>query len=104
MKYTRTCKFGAITALTCALAWAPVEQSAHAAIIVRAHPPALRAEVVPARPHPGWVWRPGYWRWGGHWIWAGGYWVAPPYVDAVWVPGHWVHRPWGWVWVPGHWA
>jgi hypothetical protein len=80
------------------------QRSAHAAIIVRAHPPALRAEVMPARPHPGWVWRPGYWRWGGHWIWVGGYWGNPPYAGAVWVPGHWVRKPWGWVWIPDHWA
>ena len=68
-------------------------------------PPALIRERRPPRPHPGWIWRTGRWRWaGGHYVWLPGVWMAPPYVRAVWLPGHWVHRGRRWIWLEGHWA
>jgi hypothetical protein len=76
---------------------------AMAQVYVNIAPPAARVEVLPPRPHPGWVWRPGYWAWHGRWVWVGGLYVHPPHVGAAWVPGHWAHHPRGWVWVPGHW-
>ena len=32
-----------------------------------------------------------------------GKYVERPAPAAVWVPGHWVYRPFGYVFVPGHW-
>jgi hypothetical protein len=52
-------------------------------------PPALRAEVIVARPGPAYVWIAGYWGWR-----AGGY---------YWVPGRWVRERPGRAWVPGRW-
>ncbi|HEX4157370.1 MAG TPA: hypothetical protein VHY79_02770 [Rhizomicrobium sp.] len=98
-------RLAAAGALASALCLSVPPHSAQAAVFVHLRPPAARAEVIPSRPHPGWVWAPGYWRWlGRRWAWVGGYWANPPYVGAVWIPGHWVHRPLGWVWIPGHWA
>jgi hypothetical protein len=72
-------------------------------------PPALRYEVRPPLPHPGYVWRPGYWNWyGGRYVWVGGVYIAPGgpgYIGygpgAHWVPGHWGPRG---RWIPAHWA
>jgi hypothetical protein len=74
-------------------------------VYVRHAPPPLRHEVVPPPPGPGWGWRGGYWRWGGHaYMWAPGRYVRVPHPGARWIPGHWVHHPRGWVWVGGHWT
>jgi len=73
-------------------------------VIVRVGPPALRAEVVPVAPGPGWAWRSGYWRWNGHrYVWVSGHYLRRPRVGAEWVPGHWGERGGGWVWIGGHW-
>ncbi len=67
-------------------------------------PPRVRYERRPPRPHPGWVWRGGYWAWRGNdYVWVGGYWIQPPRRGAHWVPGHWAHRHHHWVWIEGHW-
>jgi WXXGXW repeat (2 copies) len=79
--------------------------AAGAQVVVRIGPPPPRpVEVIPAAPHPGWVWQEGYHRWdGAHYVWVPGHYVAPPYEHAVWVPGHWANRNGGYVWVEGHW-
>ena len=59
---------------------APVE-----VVVVKA-PPALRVEVVPARPSPKHVWIAGYWLWETNaYAWVPGVWMAPPEPAAVWV-------------------
>lgn len=79
--------------------------AAQAEVFVRIGPPPPRpVEVIPVRPHPGWVWVPGYHRWDGRaYVWVPGYYVAPPRPRAYWVPGRWVPRRGGWMWVEGHW-
>jgi hypothetical protein len=34
-------------------------------VYVQVGPPAAVVETIPASPHPGWVWRPGYHHWLG---------------------------------------
>jgi hypothetical protein len=79
--------------------------AAGAQVVVRIGPPPPRpVEVVPAAPHPGWVWQPGFHRWdGAHYVWVPGAYAAPPYAGARWIPGHWANRGGGYVWVEGHW-
>lgn len=79
--------------------------AAGAQIAVRIGPPPERpVEVIPANPHPGWVWQPGFHRWdGARYVWVGGHYAEPPYRGAHWVEGHWRQSPRGYVWVEGHW-
>lgn len=68
-------------------------------------PPRPIVEVRHAPPHPGYVWRSGYYHWNGHrYVWQRGRWVRPPYRRALWRDGRWTHERRGWYWVPGHWA
>jgi hypothetical protein len=86
----------------------------------RAMPP-LKVEVVPERPHPGWSWVKGHWRWEDRdWVWAPGHWIdhaAPPMPEIVvetpppppsprefWVRGHWVWEGDRWQWRRGRWV
>jgi hypothetical protein len=79
--------------------------AALAQVYVHIGPPAPPREVVPPRPHPDWVWQPGYHRWdGAHYVWVPGTYAAPPHPRARWVPGHWRNTPHGYVWVEGHWV
>ena len=83
--------------------------------------PALRVEVIPPSPHPGWSWVKGHWRWApGGWAWAPGHWVAqavapmpelivetpppPPGPKFFFVRGHWVWEGNHWQWMKGHWV
>ena len=78
-----------------------------AQVVVRiGPPPPPRHEVIIARPGPGYVWHPGYYRYDGRaYVWAPGQWVMPPRPEyRHWVPGHWRHVNGGHVWVEGHWA
>src|SRR6202000_3233724 len=52
-------------------------------------PPRPRREVITRAPGAGFVYLPGYWRWGGH-----------GYVSSS---GHWAHRRPGYVYVGPHW-
>ncbi|MCK4596573.1 YXWGXW repeat-containing protein [bacterium] len=72
-------------------------------VYVQKAPPALKAEVRPARPASGAVWVGGHWKWTGHkYTWVSGHWEKKP-RGATWVSGHWEKKPRGWVWVQGHW-
>jgi hypothetical protein len=85
--------------------------------------PALKVEVIPARPHPNWSWVKGHWRWidgRREWVWISGRWVehavpampeliveTPPPAPSprhFWVRGHWVWEGNHWQWVRGHWV
>lgn len=90
--------------LTAALAAIFATSVAGAQVYVHIGPPPPRHEVIPHRPHPGWVWQGGYNRWDGHaYVWVPGTWVEPPHPHAYWVRGHWRNTPHGYVWVEGHW-
>ena len=84
--------------------------------------PGLRVEVIPERPHPGWTWIKGHWRYDdrrGDWVWIAGRWyehAAPPMPELIvetpppppsprhfWIRGHWVWEG-RWVWIRGHWV
>ena len=94
--------------------------SASAQVFVERPMPALRVEVIPPVPHPGWHWVPGHWAWRGSWVWVHGHYVAtdvPPMPTPLvetpppspgphwfWVRGHHVWEGGGWAWHPGHWV
>jgi hypothetical protein len=64
--------------------------------------PAPKAEKVPALSGTSWV--PGDYYWDGNdWMWSDGYLLDRPFPEALWIPGHWSDRWWGWTWVPGYW-
>ncbi len=68
-------------------------------------PPPSPYEAVPRAPGPGYVWRPGHWRWTGHrYVWVRGVYLARDPHWHHWVDGHWVPRAGTWVWVPAHWG
>ncbi len=92
-----------ILTLIAGLALAAPFAGAQVYVRVGPPPPPVR-EVVPASPHPGWVWQPGYHRWdGAHYVWTPGAYVEPPHPGGRWVAGHWRNTPRGYVWVDGHW-
>ena len=81
---------------------APVMASTR--VYVQVGPPITIVEPPPAMPHPGYVWRPGYYRWNHKkYEWVHGAWVSPPRGHTVWVPGHWAQEPRGYYWINGHW-
>ena len=77
---------------------APVE------VIVMKAPPALRIEVVPARPSAKHVWVAGYWYWESNaYAWRPGAWMAPPEPAAVWVTPTFEKRNGVSVYISGYW-
>ena len=73
-------------------------------VYVQRRPPAMRVEVVPAPPGPGFGWVGGYWRWERDgYAWTAGRWERAPHAHAVWLNGRWRQDRRGWYWVPGHW-
>ncbi|MEZ0215981.1 MAG: hypothetical protein ACAH89_02535 [Rariglobus sp.] len=77
---------------------APVE------VIVLQAPPALRVEVVTARPSAGHVWVTGYWVWGTEaYVWTPSVWVLPPEPAAVWVAPRYEERSGVHVSISGFW-
>lgn len=79
--------------------------AANAQVVIRIGPPPPRpVEVVPAPPHEGYVWVPGYHRWDGHgYVWVHGAYRRPPHAGAVWVEGDWREERGGHVWHAGYW-
>lgn len=72
-------------------------------IVVAAHPPPLRVEVIGSSPGPGFIWIRGHWGWHHErWEWIGGRWDRAGQPGSVWVPGAWIERHGGWVWAEGH--
>src|SRR3954454_17172302 len=83
--------------------------------------PEMRVEVIGPRPHAGWSFVRGHWRWGpGGWVWVPGRWgdhavtampamigeSRPPPLGLrhFWVRGHWVGEGNRWAWIRGHWV
>src|SRR5215469_490424 len=80
------------------------------AVFVRRPPPPPRSTAVIGRaPGPGFVWTPGFYRWGSMrggrrgYAWVPGTWRRPPRPGAVWVPPVWRSAPGGWTFVAGRW-
>jgi hypothetical protein len=93
-------KFFAMSAFALGLA----VSGANAQVSIRVGPPRPPREVMTARPGPGYVWTPGYYRHdGGRYNWVAGSWAQPPHPRARWVPGHWRHQHGNYVWIGGHW-
>jgi hypothetical protein len=68
---------------------------------IRPTAPVIVRTVAPSPRH---IWVDGEWAWrGNNYQYVNGYWVAPPRVRGVWVPGHWKNTRRGWVWKTGHW-
>ncbi len=86
-----------LTSVFAALSGAAVEQPGYPPI------PPPRVEVVPA-PRPGYIWRPGHWRWdGGRYLWVPGAYLLRQHGWHAWVEGHWAMRGGRWVWIEPHW-
>jgi hypothetical protein len=117
MQYARRNALGFMASALLAVVAAP----ALAQVLIERPMPALRVEVIPPPPHPGWHWVPGHWAWRGNaWAWIGGHYVAnavppmpaeiveerppPPGPRWFWVRGHYVWEGVGWAWHKGHWV
>ena len=76
-----------------------------AVVQVRIAPPPLPVYVQPPCPVAGWLWTPGYWRWGpAGYFWVPGTWVAPPRVGFLWTPGYWGFAGGLYLWHAGYWG
>ena len=72
--------------------------------VVTVAPPAPVVETVGVAPHPGWIWRPGYYNWvDGHHVWINGTWMEPR-AGYRWHPHVWVKEHEGWRLREGYWA
>lgn len=82
----------------------PGHQRAPVEVIVKAAPPPLRVEKMPARPAPDFVWVGGYWSWNSaDYVWVPGMWVAPPEPAAVWVAPRYEARSGVSIYITGFW-
>jgi len=73
-------------------------------VVIAEAPPALRVEVMPPPPGPGFFWTSGYWRWSGaRHVWVGGRWE--PYRSGYyWVAPHWIRVGVNHRFIGGYWA
>ena len=79
--------------------------STQPAVYLRRSPPAMRAEVISARPGPEYAWISGHWRWERDaYVWTPGRWERGPHANATWVQGSWQQSERGWYWTPGEWC
>jgi hypothetical protein len=82
----------------------PEKQTTAVAVHTTKPKPTPKAEKVPKATRANTSWVPGDYYWDGNdWQWDGGYWLDQPWPEAIWIPGHWSDRWWGWTWVPGYW-
>ncbi len=73
-------------------------------IVITAAPPALRHEVVYARPSPRHVWVPGYWGWShGRHVWMAGHYTLPPRGHNRWEEPRWERRGGSYIFIEGRW-
>ena len=74
-------------------------------VYLRIGPPPIVVEAAVPAPSRGYVWQPGYHRWGGNrYTWVAGSWARPPHRNAHWVAGRWVRTGRGYYFEPGHWS
>jgi hypothetical protein len=69
-------------------------------------PPPMEAETPPPPSAPDLTWKPGHWAWNldaRTYEWVKGSYVERPAHMVAYAPGHWEHRPDGWMWIDGHW-
>jgi hypothetical protein len=72
-------------------------------VYVRTGPPPVVVERRVAAPGPGFVWLPGYYRWGGRaYVWVPGRYERAR-SHGRWVPARWAHDRRGWYFVEGRW-
>jgi WXXGXW repeat (2 copies) len=84
--------------------WYFVEGRVEPVVYVARRPPAVRDEVIVARPSPEHVWIKGYWgSRNGEFEWIAGHWARPEPGFHAWVDGRWEHENRGWFFVEGHW-
>jgi hypothetical protein len=101
MNNTRRGVIGALLAIA-ATAIPGVGQAERVAVDIRVGPPPDRVEVVPA-PRRGYVWAPGYYRWGGRrHVWVSGRWIRER-RGREWVPHRWEQQGERWRFEEGHW-
>ena len=68
-------------------------------------PPPLPVYTQPPCPTPGYIWTPGYWRYGPlGYFWVPGVWVAPPRPGLFWTPGYWGFANGVYAWNAGYWG
>ena len=80
-----------------------VERPAWRSEVVTIAPPHIRREVVGVAPHPGSVYRKGYWDWvDGKHVWVRGDWMDRR-VGYRWQPHAWVRDGGGWRLREGYW-
>jgi hypothetical protein len=81
----------------------PEKQTSAVAVLTTKSTPAPKAEKIPKATRANTSWVPGDYCWDGNdWQWDGGYRLDQPRLEAMWIPGHWSDRFWGWTWVPGY--
>lgn len=91
-----------LIAAVAALGFTLTSAPALAYVYVQVGPPAPIVETVPARPGSGYVWVPGYYRWGGgRYVWVHGSYVRHA---GAWCGGHWHHNHHGYYWTEGRWC
>jgi hypothetical protein len=77
---------------------APVE------VEVKEAPPAVKVEVMTARPSAAHVWVAGYWTWEtSRYVWTTSVWMLPPEPAAVWVQPRYEARTGISVFISGYW-
>jgi hypothetical protein len=71
---------------------------------VKEAPPALRVEVMTARPSAAHVWVPGFWTWeSSRYVWTASVWMLPPAPAAVWVQPRFEPRSGINIYISGFW-
>jgi hypothetical protein len=80
----------------------PVDQPP--AVAIQWAPPPMRWDPPPPQPYVEAVWVGGHWTWwNGEWVWARGYWARPPSPAYVYCEPYYEHRGDLVVFVPGFW-
>src|SRR5262249_29015690 len=80
----------------------PVDQPP--AVAIQWAPPPMRWDPPPPQPYVEAVWVGGHWTWwNGEWVWARGYWARPPSPAYVYCEPYYEHRGELVVFVPGFW-
>jgi hypothetical protein len=67
-------------------------------------PPPLRIEKHGNAPFLNAVWIDGHWQWSeGHYVWSDGHWEHVRRGSQGWRQGGWSKHRNGWFWTPGKW-